>query len=357
MRQIKSGLKNRNIDDVKEGISKIKIANPEEAESLFLDGGSLDQATLLKAGFSDADLNSLAQAGGLTKQEAITYQVGGLTTGDKFQIGASEFQKGAESGDLSQTVEGLSKAAASGDVGNAAIKDLMVSPEYDIRASLIKNFNSDQLIKIGNAAGLEPHEIDILTEARNVQEGYQKIQDGLQDGKLNVDDIKEGLAQIKEANPDLAEALLEPGQLLSSENLKSYFYTNEELHDLAITAGLSEDEATKYSGHGTDEGTSTFSTGSGGTGSSTEGDSVFEEISISSKLSLKSQIQREITEKKLTRSDFHEQVEALRTKVETMENEEASLDKTENDQLIEDRAKLEAAKETEADTTTHFEPE
>ena len=100
-----------------------------------------------------------------------------------------------------------------------------------------------------------------------------------------------------------------------------------------------------------------FSTGAGGIGENTGVDSIFEKISASGDIDLKAQIQSQITKERLTRSDFHEQVEALRTKVETMENEEASLDKTENDQLIEDRAKLEAAKETEADTTTHFEPE
>ena len=104
-------------------------------------------------------------------------------------------------------------------------------------------------------------------------------------------------------------------------------------------------------------GDSTFSTGSGGTGADTDADSVFEKITGSTKAELKEQIQSRITEEKLTKSAFHEQVEALEAKVDEMKSRESDLDEAERTQLADDQAKLDAATEAEEDPATHFEPE
>lgn len=248
MHQIDSGLKAKNVDDLKDGLTKLYAAEPEVTESLFLDGSLLDREALLKSGFSKYELNSLAKAGGLNNTEATKYQTGGLTSSDKFEINVSEFQKGLESGDLNQTTEGLKKAYASGDEEVSAIKDLISSPDSEIHMNLIKTFNQEQLTQIGEAAELEPSEMNALKESRSVFEGSQKITESLDKGGLDVEQIQSGLTQIKGVDPDLAKDLLEPGQLLSSENLKTYFFNSEELHTVAVSAGLSEEDASKYSG-------------------------------------------------------------------------------------------------------------
>ena len=100
-----------------------------------------------------------------------------------------------------------------------------------------------------------------------------------------------------------------------------------------------------------------FSTGSGGTGGDTGGDSVFEKLSGSTDVELKSQIQSQIAEDKLTKSAFHEQVEALQEKVDAAKENEDKLSAEEREQLANDEAQLDAAHEAEEDPATHFEPE